>query len=366
MFKTDDLIALLCVDGLGPRTIYSLTEIFNEPEVILKADFNTLKHAGVNDVIASQITDHSYQECLDTQLKFISDHQVKVLSRWDKEYPEPLKHIFDPPVLLFYFGEFSPDDEYSLAIVGSRHPDSYGKQVTQKIAADIAAKGITIVSGLARGVDSLAHYAAVNNHSRTIAVLGTSIDTVYPAENRSLANSIVKNGVVMSEYLVGKKHVPANFVRRNRMISGLSRGVIVTQAGDDSGAIITAMNANEQNREVFAIPGDIQKGKHAGCHRLLKTGAKLVEKFEDILDELPILKERLSSQTNWVTESARLIELNQPETELINCLSKDACHIDALSEKCQLGRGDLMTALLNLELKGYIKQLPGKYFVRQI
>ncbi len=268
--------------------------------------------------------------------------------------------------MLFYFGEWSREDDFALAVVGTRFPDEYGKMVTRKLSEEIVAQDITIVSGLARGVDSLAHYTAVQQKKRTIAILGTNLSIIYPAQNRSLANQIVKNGVVASEYLVETPQVPGNFVRRNRIISGLSRGVLITQAGDNSGALITANYAVEQNREVFAVPGMIDNEKQAGCHRLLKDGAKLTASFDDIAKEFSVLQQRDAQQLDWISQTQQTVELSGVEGQLINSLSKDARHIDDIVIESGLSHSQIMTALLTLELKGYVKQIPGKYYIRQI
>ncbi|MEA1986751.1 MAG: DNA-processing protein DprA [Candidatus Marinimicrobia bacterium] len=367
MFPIKDILSLLCIDGIGPKTYFQLLSKFGSPRKILEADSNELiKIPRVNQAITKQITSHSYEKCVEIQLDWLKYSKAKIVTYWDDDYPEILKFIFDPPILLFYYGELSKDDKFSLAVVGNRHPDEYGKRITKEISESIAEKKITIISGMARGIDSIAHYSAINKNSRTIAVLGTSLDTIYPAENRSLMKKIIQNGAVISEFLIGKKMVPGNFVMRNRIIAGLSRGVVVTQAGDKSGALITAYNANTQNREVFAIPGNILNSRHKGCHRLLKTGAKLVESFEDIISEFPQIQKKLEKQINWVDENAQNVQMTDVEKKIIKTLTKDAMHVDDIVFKSECSHLETMNSLLNLEMKGYVKQLPGKYYIRSI
>lgn len=367
MYPLKEILSLLCVDGIGPKTYFQLIQKFGSPQKVLEATSDELKKVPrINNDIIDQINSKSYEKCVSSQFDWIKYSKAKIVSYWDDNYPEILKFIYDPPILLFYFGELSKDDDFSLAVVGTRYPDNYGKRVSKEIAESIAENKITIVSGMARGIDSIAHYSALSKNSRTIAVLGTSLNTIYPAENKSLMKKIQNNGAVMSEFLVGKKMVPGNFVMRNRIIAGLSRGVIVTQASNKSGALITAYNANTQNREVFAIPGNILNNRNGGCHRLIKTGAKLVESFEDIISEFPQLQNKLKKQINWLEENANNIKLTDVEKKVINTLTKNAMHVDDLVFKSECSHLQVMSSLLNLELKGYVKQLPGKHYVRVI
>ncbi len=362
-----EILSLLCVDGIGPKTYFQLVKKYGSPQKVLELSLDELnKNPRITNKIIEQIKSKSYEKCVSIQLDWLKFSKAKIVTYWDDNYPEILKFIYDSPVLLFYYGELSKKDDFSLAVVGTRHPDEYGKRVTKEIAESIAEKNITIVSGMAKGIDSIAHYSALNKKSRTIAVLGTSLDTIYPAENRSLMKKIINNGVVMSEFLIGKKMVPGNFVMRNRIIAGLSRGVIVTQAANKSGALITAFNANTQNREVFAVPGNILNNRHNGCHRLIKSGAKLVESFEDIISEFPQLRDSLKKQINWIAESVNNIKLTNIEKKVIDTLTKDAMYVDDIVIKSECSHLQIMSSLLNLELKGYVKQLPGKHYIRTI
>ena len=282
------------------------------------------------------------------------------------EYPDILKQIYDPPLVLMCIGDFRLEDDVAFGVVGMRYPDDYGKKMCYKIAKGIAEREICIVSGMAKGIDAISHQAALDAGSRTIAVLGTALDRIYPAENKHLFDEIREKGVVCSETLIGQKQVPANFIRRNRIISGLSRGVVVVQAGTKSGSLVTALNANEQNRDVFAVPGDALKGRHTGCHRLIRLGAKIVENADDIINEYPFLKDRFSDQKNLFIEAARKTKLGKEEESILECLNKEGVHIDMIYEKCSLKRAEIMKSLLDLEIKGYVQRGKGDYYVRNI
>ncbi len=360
-------LALMCIEGVGPRMYKNLLAAFGTASAVFQQDKKTLLNApGVTRGIANSIAGKTYEEELDHQLEWMEKNAANYVSLPDAAYPEILRHIYDAPPVLMYMGAFEKEDDIAFAVVGMRYPDDYGKQMCYKIAKGIAEKGICIVSGMAKGIDAISHQAALDTGARTIAVLGTSLDTVYPAENRHLFNKIKEKGVVCSETLIGQKQVPANFIRRNRIISGLSRGVVVAQAGTKSGSLVTALSANEQNRDVFAVPGNALKGRHTGCHRLIRLGAKIVENADDVLNEYPFLKERLSAQTNWILDASAKQDMNEQERSIIALLDKEGVHIDILLKNSNVARSELMTALLNLEIKGYITVKPGNYYIRNI
>ncbi|MBW6458617.1 MAG: DNA-processing protein DprA [FCB group bacterium] len=363
----ESVLALMCVEGIGPRIYKNLIQTFGSAREVFQQDKTTLKRLSfLSGEMAENIAGKKYGDILDLQLKWMEKHHAFYVTQDDKAYPEVLKHIYDAPPVLMCFGNFKKDDQIAFAVVGSRYPDDYGKLMTEHIATGIAKRQISIVSGMAKGIDSIAHQCALKEGSRTIAVLGTSLDRIYPAENRRMFHQICEKGVVCTETLIGQKLAPGNFIRRNRIISGLSRGVIVTQAGTKSGALVTALAANEQNRDVFAVPGDCFKGKHTGCHRLIRLGAKIVEHAEDVLNEYPFLNERLAPQRDWIIDSSAERDLSRQEQDIIALLDKEGVHIDMLIAKSRLTRPELMSALLNLEIKGYIKVRPGDYYVRNI
>ena len=359
-------LSLSCVDDIGPRTYFSLIQRFGSAQNVLEQDKSTLMQ--VNDISkyqADAIVNKDYQEMLDKQLESAEKKKVKIITYGDEIYPDILAQIYNPPIVLMHKGEFVHEDDPAFGIVGMRYPDDYGKQMCYDIASGLAKKGLCIVSGMAKGIDAISHKAALDHKTRTIAVMGTSFDIIYPAENRHLYDEIVEKGVVCTETLFGRHQVPAHFVRRNRIISGLSRGVLVVQAGDKSGALVTALNANEQNRDVFAVPGDVLKGRHNGCHRLIRLGAKLVSKAEDILDEYPFIKDRMKAQGDLFIQATRK-KLGKEQEAVLKVLNKKGVHIDEIFLKCKLSRPEIMKAMLNLEIKGYVKRGKGDFYVRNI
>lgn len=360
-------IAIMCIDGIGPRLYRALVSVFGSAEKVLQQDSaSLLRIPGISDAQASAIVSGTYREALDRQLSWAEKHAARILTLDEADYPDILRQIYDPPPVLMVRGTLDAEDNVAFGIVGTRYPDEYGRHMTEHIADGIAAQGVCIVSGMARGIDSIAHAAALKNGTRTIAVTGTSLDRVYPAENRKMYHEIIEKGMVCSEILIGQALLPANFIRRNRIISGLSRGVVVTQAGTRSGALVTALNANEQNRDVFAVPGDCIRGKHTGCHRLIRLGAKITEHPEDVLNEYPFLKERLSGQKDLFAEAAGKTPLAEEEKAVLDCLNKEGVHIDRIFQICPLNRAEIMCALLNLEIKGYVQRRTGDIYRREI
>ena len=360
-------LKIMCVDGIGPRLYKTLVQTFGSAEQALKEGKRTLMQIqGITNDQATAIVDKSYQEAVDIQLKWMEKHSAYLLTLGDEQYPDILKQIYDPPPVLMCMGEFKQEDDVAFGVVGMRYPDDYGKQMCYKIAKGIAEKGICIVSGMAKGIDSIAHRAALDAGARSIAVMGTSLDIIYPAENKHLFDEIKEKGVVCSETLIGQAKLPSNFIRRNRIISGLSRGVVVVQAGTKSGSLVTALNANEQNRDVFAVPGDALKGRHTGCHRLIRLGAKIVENADDVINEYPFLKDRFKGQKDIFIETAKKKKLGVEEETVLACLNKEGVHIDSIFQTCELNRAGIMKALLDLELKGYVQRGKGDYYVRNI
>lgn len=360
-------LSIMCVDGIGPGLYKLLVQKFGSAENVLSQKRRSLLSVSkITGEQADAIVNKKYEAMADDQLKWIEKKNARITTIGDEAYPDILKQIYDPPPVLIVMGSFVQSDDLAFAVVGMRYPDDYGKQMCYKIAGGIAQKGICIVSGMAKGIDAIAHRAALDAGSRTIAVLGTAPDRIYPAENKHLFDEIREKGAVISETLIGQKQVPANFIRRNRIISGLSRGVVVVQAGHKSGALVTALNANEQNRDVFAVPGNALKGRHTGCHRLIRLGAKITENANDVINEYPFLKERLSGQKDLFVEAAMKTKLGEEEEAVLDCLNKDGVHIDKLYGTCKLDRALIMKALLDLEIKGYVKRTKGDHYIRNI
>ncbi len=288
--------------------------------------------------------------------------KIKTLSFTDKGYPTNLRYIYSPPPTLYIQGEIIPEDNIAIAIVGSRRGTYYGLRNAEALSFELATKGITIISGLARGVDSAAHRGALKAKGRTIAVLGSGLNVIYPPENRKLADKITQNGAVVSEFPLDTPPHRQNFPRRNRIISGLSLGVVVVEAAQKSGALITANFALEQGREVFALPGNIDSFTSVGTHDLIKQGAKLIESTKDIIEELEPLRfcgtEKAQSKTEFKPD------LPEEERQIYACLSSESLHIDEIIQKIDIPYGRLLTCLLKLEHKKLVKELPGKVFVR--
>jgi DNA processing protein len=363
MFDIKGLLSLSAVPGVGPNRLRALVSHFEDPAAVLQASPRDLvKVNGIDKKTALSI--HRFQD----GEKF-ANHQLACLNRvggrivtfWDEEYPEPLKKIYDPPSFLFLLGAISPDDEYSVAIVGTRTPTTYGKIIAEKFSEKLAGMGLTIVSGLARGIDTVAHKAALKVSGRTLAVIGSGIDVIYPSENKPLADRVSRNGAVLSEYEMGAAPDAVNFPRRNRIISGLALGTLIVETTESGGAMITANTALDQNREVFAIPGPITESRSSGTNRLIKEGrAKLVESIDDIVSEIrPKLKSRFRTEEKKVETPLSLFE-----KRLLDCLGTEPLHIDAIAEQTSFSTSDALVNLLSLEFKGLVRQLPGKMFVR--
>jgi DNA processing protein len=288
-----------------------------------------------------------------------------LLTLEDVEYPAYLREIFDPPGVLYCAGDLEALQGPAVAIVGTRTPSPYGRAVAEKLAEDLASRGVVIVSGLALGIDSIAHWGALKT-GRTVAVLGSGMDNIYPRENRKLFQKIAENGAVVSEFPLDAPPFAAHFPRRNRIISGLARAVIVVEAAAKSGSLITARMALEQNREVMAVPGNVTSDMSKGTNGLIKTGAKLVEGWEDVAEELPSpLREKLLGQRTGETQPLPL--MTEQEAEIYRLLKTDELtHIDELLDTITCSVSELLALLLNLEIKGLILQSPGKYFQRRM
>lgn len=356
-------LALFTVPQIGPVRYVSLVRHFGSPQRVLDADKEEL--AGLPDigpVTASNIRRGVSWDEAEKQAGLIQQHGVDLLPFTDDDYPHNLLAIYDPPPFLFVKGKISQDDRNAVAIVGCRYPSVYGKRITESIARELAQRGITIVSGMARGIDSIGHVSALKEKGRTIAVFGSGLDVIYPPENRKLAERIRSSGVLISEFSMGTKPEKPNFPRRNRLISGLSLGVVVVEAGEKSGALLTAGCALEQNREVFAIPGNLGSKTSEGTNGLIKQGAKLVTSVEDILDELKI--DTKGAKSSPVDREEDLSHLSEKEKNLFGFISDEPLHIDKIAGSASVGVSEALSLLLSLELKGLVKQLSGKMFVQ--
>ena len=358
-----DLFLLLSVEGIGPGKVRNLLAKFKTTKNILETDYQTLTSV-INRKLAKGITESvrirgEIEKSVEDELKKLEKLEGKIITIWDKEYPSLLKKIYDPPLLFYLLGELTENDQYSVAIVGTRQPTNYGKVQAERISMELSKQGITIVSGMARGIDSIAHNSAIKFGGRTIAVVGSGLDVIYPPENRKLFEKIVEAGVVISEYPLGTKPDAQNFPKRNRLISGLCLGVIIIETGITGGAMQTAAFALDQNREVFALPGNVGVRQSEGTNLLIqKSEAELITSAEDVILELeiklkPVLGKNIPKQQ---------IDLSLFEEKIINVLNSEPLHIDKIASLANLSTSDCLVNLLSLEFKGLIKQLPGKMF----
>lgn len=346
------------VPGIGPARLKRLLDYFGSAEKAWLAAPLDLARAGLDRKSLESLLATRDKLDLDGEMRRISDAGVQVLSLQDEAYPRLLRQINLPPPILYIKGSYLPEDEWAVAVVGTRHAKTYGREATRYLAGELARNRITIVSGLALGIDAEAHRAALDAGGRTIAVLGCGVDVIYPAENSALARSIVTAGALVSEYPLGTKPDRRNFPPRNRLISGLALGTLVTQAGEGSGALITAYYALEQGREVFAVPGSIFDRGCSGTNRLIQQGeAKLVLSASDVLEELNL---------TMVSEQAQVraaVPENETEARLLNHLSEEPTHVDELSRELQLPIAQVTGALALMELKGLVRQTSGMHYV---
>jgi len=361
--KIEHWLALNMISGIGPLRCQKLLKQFGSPEAILKADLRELQHvSGIGEYIARQIVSSRDKLDIEKEISRIEKQKVSIVTFSDDNYPTNLKSIFDPPIVLYVKGKLLPEDRIAIAMVGTRRPTSYGKMVAEKLSKELAERGVSIVSGLARGIDTCAHRGALSCDGRTIAVLGCGIDICYPPENRALFDQISKCGAVVSEFPMGTPPERMNFPIRNRIISGLGLGAVIVEAGSRSGALITAECALEQGREVFAVPGNIFNLGTKGTHSLIKEGAKLVEKCEDIIEEIRCLSDVLP--VSPAIKSPKEAKLSPEEEKVYNLLSFEPIHIDLISKESGLPINRVSPVLMNLEMKGKIRQVAGKMFLR--
>jgi DNA processing protein len=356
-------LALFTVPQVGPVRYISLVRHFGSPQKVLDAAKDELAELpDIGPVIASNIKKGVSWEDAEKQTELIDKSGVRLVNFKEEQYPKNLLSIYDPPPFLFVKGEITKEDKNAIAIVGCRSASAYGKRITENIARELADRGITIISGMARGIDSIAHNSALKDKGRTIAVFGSGLDVIYPPENRKLADKIISSGALISEFTMQTKPEAPNFPRRNRLISGLSLGVVVVEAGAKSGALLTANCALEQNREVFAIPGNLGAKTSEGTNRLIKQGAKLVTSVEDILEELRMTIQGIKSPSGIKSEED-LSHLSEKEKNIYQLLSGEPYHIDKIATQASISVSDALSLLLSLELKGMVKQLSGKMFI---
>ncbi len=360
---------LLSTEGIGPVLFLNLLSKFPSAEEILEASPNELKKAGnVGDKLAQRIVTtrnmlHDIQAETEKEVEAVTKLGGIIITYSDEDYPLLLKQIQSPPIMLYVLGEMKEVDSNAVAIVGTRRPTSYGKEQAEKFAKELVENNITIVSGLARGIDTIAHASALKFGGRTIAVIGSGLDVIYPAENKKLAKMIEENGAVISEYPLGTKPDAQNFPKRNRIISGLSLGSLIVETKVNGGAMYTANFALEQNREVFSVPGNLGTPQSEGTNFLIKkSGAKLVQTAQDIFDELNIYVDSPKEKK----EIRPPADLSLFEQQIFDALSNKPVHVDKLAEAAEMNTSECLVHLLTLEFKGLVRQHPGKMFTKVI
>jgi DNA processing protein len=351
-------LALKNVPHVGNVTFRRLLDHFGSPEKVLSASEPELAAVkGILPAIVASVLQHDGISWAKEELESIQKCGASLVTFLAPDYPKLLRQLPDPPPYLYVKGALRNPDT-AIAIVGSRQASGYGIATTQKLARELARHGITVVSGMARGVDAAAHRGALMENGQTIGILGCGIDIAYPRENRALFAEMATRGALVSEFPMGTLPLAENFPRRNRIISGISRGILVVEAAEGSGSLITAQCALEQGRDVYAIPGNIHSSNSRGTNRLIKQGAKLVETVEDILEELP--------QKNGTSEPSPLeprTTFSPQEAAIFSLLSAGTLHIDEIVTRSALKVGEVSAILLRLELNGIISQLPGKHFL---
>ena len=346
-----DWLKLVSISGLGSGKIQRLLKIFQSPNKIFRSTkFELSDLSFLSENVIKEIVENSDNEFVENQLQMLGKHNVRLISILDEEYPDLLKFIYAPPIFLYIKGKILPKDNNAIAIVGTRKASNYGKLSTQKIASEIAKSGFTIISGLAYGIDGCAHNAALNAGGRTIAVFGTGLETVYPSSHRNLAERIAQNGALISEFPMGTKIETWNFPTRNRIISGMSKGTLVIEGGKKSGALLTAKMALDQNREVFAIPGNINSKNSEGPNYLIKLGAKIVTKASDILEEYQV---QMQVDTEKITP-----KMNKNEEKIYKLLQQNEknLNLDKMVEISNFSPAQLSVMLFNMEMKGIVKR----------
>lgn len=359
-------LALSLAPGIGDRTFHLLLRRFGSPARVFTSRRSELEEIrGLKSTTIDAIKSSTLREAAERETVRLRSLGIEMIQWGTEKYPSYLANISDPPPLLYLRGTLLPEDERAVAVVGSRQASTYGLSVCKKICQELAWHGWTVVSGMARGIDSAAHRGALEGGGRTLAVWGTGLDVVYPNENLTLSREIASSGALLSEFPLGTPPEPGNFPVRNRIISGLSLGVTVVEATVRSGSLITARMALDQDRQVFAVPGPIGRPTVEGPHRLIKEGAKLVESAEDIIEELlPMLDRRLHREIKALP-IGEVPELNEKERQLWELLGMDPLHIDAIARAVDLALAETAELLLRLEIKGLVKQLPGTFFVRE-
>lgn len=356
------LIGLHELEGIGWKTIHQLLTRFPEPHLLMELTASEIASCGIRASVAEQIATRLTPTFVEQKLHLYRSQGIQILTRFDEGYPAILKEIAQPPWVLYVKGDLKLLNGRLLGMVGTRTPTLYGKKIAEEWAYALSRHGFGIVSGLARGIDSKAHIGALQGRAKTVAVLGCAINIIYPRENALLYRQIEQEGAIISEYPIGTGMHPGMFPQRNRIIAGLSLGVTVVEAAEDSGSLITVEFALDASRDVFAVPGPIHSRQSSGVHKLLKDGAKLVTKVEEIVEEYTHILG--AGEMNVEMKLEPTYKLSEDEVEIVRKLSDEPVSIDTLLEETQFTFGHLHGVLLSLLLKKAIKQLPGSTYIR--
>ncbi|MBP7830039.1 MAG: DNA-processing protein DprA [Kiritimatiellae bacterium] len=361
MTEREAYIALNMTDKIGPVRVRALIETLGSPQAVFGAGRAQLVSVkGIGEDLAESILQQ--RDTLDPAAEEQKAQALgaRIVTPADAEYPEPLSKIYDPPLALYIRGTLEKTDRHAIAMVGTRHATHYGLSVADKLAYQLGKVGFTVVSGLARGIDTAAHRGALKAGGRTIAVIGSALDRLYPPENEKLAEEIVQHGAVISEYTLGREPDRTTFPYRNRVISGLSMGVVVVEAGATSGALHTVDQALEQGRTVFAVPGRVDNPTSKGPHRLIKNGARLVEDVDDILQEFEFLIPPEKKDAADKLDSRPTVVLSDLEQRIVRALWEEPLDVDSLTRKSGLKSHEVSSLLIGLEMKRIVRMLPGR------
>lgn len=358
MSETRDWLGFHLVPGIGATRIARLIDYFGSLGAAWTATPAQLRASGLNERVAQALISTREHLSLDREMEKVERAGVTLITMADDAYPRLLREISSPPLLLYVRGELTHSDEHAVAIVGTRRATPYGREVTRRLSQDFAQAGVTVVSGLARGIDAVAHQVTLDNGGRTIAVLGSGVDVIYPPEHRRLADEVVEQGALVSEFPLGTKPDAPNFPVRNRLISGLSLGVVVVEAPRRSGALITANFAADQGRTVYAVPGSILASASEGPIQLLRDGATLAASAEDVLSDLNLSTRQAEFQTR------QMLPTSEEEATLLQRLDGEPHHIDEIALETGMHISRLSALLLELQLKGFVRNVGGQHYVR--
>ena len=361
MTEREAYIALNMFEGIGPVRVRELLQVLGSAEAILRAGRDDLEQAkGVGRNLAENLLRQVDAMDVEAEIERAAKFDAHIITRVDPDYPEALAAIHDPPLALYVRGTLTPMDRHAIGVVGSRRCTHYGTQTADRLCFQLAKQGYTVVSGLARGIDAAAHQGTLKGRGRTLAVLGCGIDQVYPAEHKALAGEIIAHGALLTEFPVGFKPTRQSFPQRNRIISGLSKGVLIVEAAKGSGAMMTVDFANEQGRLVFAVPGRIDNPSAGGCNFLIKNGAKLVEDVDDIIEEFEYLLPPNPEGREDPDHIKPQVQLNEDERKILETLGKEELGQDELIRRSGLSASTVATCVIMLEMKRQLKSLPGR------